>query len=205
MRESSLPHPSFEGRYSITREVALHSFGEEIACRSPARFAKSQAFQFSSQRKPNQTRYKTMSKIVPTISSGVAGPLGVLHLPRLWQKASLEAVGKLHPDYPGCGKGYDQMVLDGLGIDREEFLNHIKTSKPTYIQLESWVLAKKGGNLDGAAVKKLNDAIKGYIHDDGTRKSILDAAGRPDDGSIKDAVNLNNLDDWQTFYAAELK
>lgn len=146
-----------------------------------------------------------MSKVVPMISSGVAGPLGVLHLPRLWQKASLEAAGKLHPDYPGCGKGYDQMVLDGIGLDREEFLNYIKNSKPTYIQLESWILAKKGGTLDAAGVKKLNEAIKGYLHDDGTRKSILDAAGRPDDGSIKDAVNLNNLDDWQTFYNAELK
>jgi hypothetical protein len=146
-----------------------------------------------------------MSQIVPMISSGVAGPLGVLHLPRLWQKASLEAAGKLHSDYPGCGKGYDQMVLDGLGLDRTEFLGYIKSSKPTYIQLESWILAKKGGNLDAAAVKKLNDAIKGYIHDDGTRKSILDSSGRPDDGSIKDAVNLNNLDDWQTFYNAELK
>jgi len=31
---------------------------------------------------------------VPLISSSVAGPLGVLHLPRLWQKVSLEAVGK---------------------------------------------------------------------------------------------------------------
>ena len=146
-----------------------------------------------------------MSNIVPMVSSGVAGPLGVLHLPRLWQKASLEAAGKLHSDYPGCGKGYDQMVLDGLGLDREEFLAYIKNSKPTYIQLESWILAKKGGTLDAAAVKKLNDAIKGYLHDDGTRKGILDAAGRPDDGSIKDAVNLNNLDDWQTFYNAELK
>ncbi len=67
------------------------------------------------------------------------------------------------------------------------------------------MLAKKGGSLDQAAVKKLNDAIKGYIHDDGTRKSILDASGRHDDGSIKDAVNLNNLDDWQTFYNEELK
>jgi hypothetical protein len=146
-----------------------------------------------------------MSSIVPMISSGVAGPLGVLHLPRLWQKASLEAVGKLHPDYPGCGKGYDQMVLDGLGIDREEFLSYIKSSKPSYVELESWVLSKKGGSLDQAAVKKLNDAIKGYIHDDGTRASICSSAGRPDDGSIKDAVNLNNLDDWATFYSAELK
>ncbi len=146
-----------------------------------------------------------MSKIVPLISSGVAGPLGVLHLPRLWQKASLDAAGKLHPDYPGCGKGYDQMVLDGLEISRDEFLGYIKNSKPTYIQLESWVLTNKGGSLDQGAVKKLNDAIKGYIHSDDTRKSILEAAGRPDDGSLKDAVNLNNLDDWQSFYNSELK
>ena len=146
-----------------------------------------------------------MSNIVPMISSGVAGPLGVLHLPRLWQKTSLEAVGKLHTDYPGCGKGYDQMVLDGLGLDREEFLNYIKNSKPTYIQLESWILAKKGGTLDQAATRQLNDAIKGYLHDENTRKAILESAGRPDDGSLKDAVNLNNLDDWQTFYNAELK
>ena len=50
-----------------------------------------------------------MSKIVPMISSGVAGPLGVLHLPRLWQKASLEAVGKLHPDYL---TGLDYLVTE---------------------------------------------------------------------------------------------
>lgn len=145
-----------------------------------------------------------MSTIVPTISSGVAGPLGVLHLPRLWQKASLEAAGKLHADYPGCGQGYDQMVLTGLGLDREEFLSYIKESKPTYVQLEAWVLAKKGGSLDAAAVKKLNASIIGYNHGDDVRTGILSAVGRADDGSIKDAINLNNLDDWQTFYSVEL-
>ena len=36
-----------------------------------------------------------MSKIVPLISSGIAGPLGVLHLPRLWQKVLLESLGQL--------------------------------------------------------------------------------------------------------------
>ena len=145
-----------------------------------------------------------MSKVVPTISSGVAGPLGVLHLPRLWQKASLGAVNNLHDDYPACGQGYDQMVLDGLGVDREEFLNYIKDSKPTYPQAEAWILEKKGGSLGSAAVKTLNDSIAGYIHDDATRKEILDASGIVDEGKIKDAVNLNNLDDWQIFHAQEI-
>ena len=139
-------------------------------------------------------------KLIPVISSGIAGPLGVLHLPRLWQKASLGAVGKLHDDYPACGKGYDQMVLDGLGLDREEFLGYIKDKKPTYPELEAWVLSKKGGTLDAEAVRKLNAAIAGYIHDDATRKAILGENNIEDTGSIKDAVNLNNLDDWKAFH-----
>ena len=57
-----------------------------------------------------------MATFVPLISSGTAGPLGVLHLPRLWLKASLELRGKLDPRYPGAGKGYDQMTIDSLGL-----------------------------------------------------------------------------------------
>ncbi|HUF63393.1 MAG TPA: DUF5069 domain-containing protein [Verrucomicrobiales bacterium] len=145
-----------------------------------------------------------MSKLVPTISSGVAGPLGVLHLPRLWQKASLAAVDKLHDDYPACGPGFDQMVLDGIGVDREEFLAFVKDKKPSYPQTEAWVLEKKGGSLDPAAVRKLNDSVAGYIHDDATRREILSACRVADEGKIKDAVNLNNLDDWQIFHTVEI-
>jgi hypothetical protein len=146
-----------------------------------------------------------MSKHVPLISSGTAGPLGVLHLPRFWQKVSLESKGLLADGYPGCGAGYDQMVLDGLGLDKDATLNYIKTNLPTYPQFEAWVLSQKGGALDAAAVKTLNDAIIGYNHDDATRKSILDANGIADQGKILDAINLNNLDDWYEFHAAVLK
>ena len=147
-----------------------------------------------------------MNTIVPLISSGVAGPLGVLHLPRLWLKVSLEARGKLAPGYPGAGKGYDQMVIDGLGLNRETVLKFIRDSKPDYPQFEAWVKKQPGAKLDKSSVEKLNGAIRGYIHDDGTRKSILSANGIADDASApKDAVNLNNLDDWKEFYEAALK
>ena len=146
-----------------------------------------------------------MSKFIPMISSGIAGPLGVLHLPRLWQKASLDAVGKLHDDYPAAGQGYDQMVLDALGIDREEFLAYVKENNPSYIETEKWVLDKKGGSLDADAVKKLNDSIAGYNHDDATRKDILGAANVADEGKILDAVNLNNIDDWTSFHNEVIK
>jgi len=146
-----------------------------------------------------------MNTIVPLISSGVAGPLGVLHLPRLWLKVSLESLGKLAPGYPGAGKGYDQMVIDGLGLNRDAVLAFIKDSKPTYPQFEAWV-KKNGTKLDKGSIEKLNAAIRGYNHDDDTRKSILGANGLPDDaGAPKDAINLNNLDDWCEFYQAALK
>jgi hypothetical protein len=146
-----------------------------------------------------------MSTIVPLISSGIAGPLGVLHLPRLWLKVSLECKGKLAAGYPGVGKGFDMMVIDGLGLKADAVVNLIKTQRPTYPQFEAWV-RKNGTKLDKASIQKLNLAIAGYIHDDATRQSILSANGLPDDGSnLPDAVNLNNLDDWYEFHQAELK
>jgi hypothetical protein len=145
-------------------------------------------------------------KLVPLISSGTAGPLGVLHLPRLWLKASLESRGALAEGYPGAGKGFDQMVIDGLGLKRDAVLSYIAESRPTYPEFETWVKSQPGATVDAASIAKLNAAITGYNHDDDTRKSVLSASGLPDDSSApKDAVNLNNLDDWQEFHAAVLK
>jgi hypothetical protein len=141
-----------------------------------------------------------MNKYIPLISSGIAGPLGVLHLPRLWQKASLEAQGKLHHDYPGIGKGYDSMVLAALNLSESAVREFIKT-KPSYTQFEAWITKQPDVKLDKAAIYKNNAAILGYIHDDATRQRILLEVGLPDDGSVNPgAVDLNNLDDWATFH-----
>ena len=67
---------------------------------------------------------------VPLISSGVAGPLGVLHLPRMWQKISLEAADKLAPGYPGIGRGYDAMACAALGLEEQAVKDYIKQNKP---------------------------------------------------------------------------
>ena len=95
------------------------------------------------------------------------------------------------------------MVLAGLGIEQGAFEDFMKT-KPSYPQLEAWILEQKGGSLDKGAVDKLNDDIEGYNHDDATRGAILAASNIADDGSILDAVNLNNLEDWQEFHAQEI-
>jgi hypothetical protein len=147
-----------------------------------------------------------MSKFVPLLSSGIAGPLGVLHLPRLWLKVSLDARGKLADGYPAVGHGFDQMVIDGLNLKRDAVVSFISEKRPTYPQFEQWVREQPGAKLDKASIDKLNNAIAGYNHDDETRRSVLRAASIPDDGKAPhDAVGLNNLDDWTEFYSAELK
>src|SRR5881396_1054359 len=110
-----------------------------------------------------------MAKIVPLISSGTAGPLGVVHLPRLWLKVSLEARGKLASGYPGIGQGYDMMVINGLGLNADAVRRFISQNRPTYPLFEKWVKQQPGVKLDKSNVDQLNSSIKGYIHDDKTR------------------------------------
>jgi hypothetical protein len=147
-----------------------------------------------------------MSTYVPLISSGVAGPLGALHLPRLWLKVSLEAAGKLAVGYPGIGQGYDMMTCNALGLDPEAVKKFISDTKPTYPQFEAWVKTQPGVKLDKATLYKHNQAILGYIHGDDVRNGILAANHLPDDGSVNPgAVDLNNLDDWFEFHQAVIK
>ncbi len=142
---------------------------------------------------------------VPMISSGTAGPLGVLHLPRLWLKLSLESQGKLAAGYPGMGRGYDAMTCAALGLDEGAVTNYVKQEKPTYPQFEAWV-KQNAKSLTKEAIEKHNASVRGYDHDDETRKNVLGNCGLPDDATApKDAVNLNNLDDWYEFHQAVLK
>jgi len=146
------------------------------------------------------------STIVPMIPCSATGPLGIRHLPRLWLKVSLESVGKLDPDYPGIGQGFDMMVINGLGLSADAVRSFIAGNRPTYAEFEAWVQAQPGVKLDRASVTRLNSGIMAYHHDDETRRGILDAAGYPDDGSVAgSAVELNAIEDWAAFHAALLK
>jgi hypothetical protein len=122
----------------------------------------------------------------------------------MWQKVSLEAAGKLAPGYPGIGRGYDAMACAALGLEEQSVKDYIKQNKPTYPEFETWV-KKNATSLNSQAIEKYNAAVRGYNHDDETRKEILGNCGLEDDASApKDAVNLNNLDDWYEFHKAVL-
>ena len=95
------------------------------------------------------------------------------------------------------------MVIDGLGLNADAVRDYIAGQKPTYPQFEAWIQTQEGAKLDADSVGALNASIEGYNHDDETRQGILSANGLPD-GDPKDAINLNNLDDWLEFHAAEI-
>jgi hypothetical protein len=97
------------------------------------------------------------------------------------------------------------MTCAALGLDEQAVKDFIKQKRPTYPEFEAWV-KKNAKTLTPDAIEKHNAAVRGYNHDDETRRKIVGACGLGDDGSApKDAVNLNNLDDWHEFHQAVLK
>ncbi len=140
-----------------------------------------------------------MATIVPLISSDTAGPLGAIHLPRLWTKLTLAAHGALPEGYDECGPGFDGMTLAALKLDRQKTIDFVRNTHPTYMQFEEWVVAQNGGKIDKAAIEKHNAAVRGYHHADDTGHKMRSASGIKDT-SVKDAVRLNTVEDLDEFH-----
>ncbi len=97
------------------------------------------------------------------------------------------------------------MTCAALGLEEQAVKDYIKQNKPTYPEFEAWV-KKNAKSLSRDAIDKHNAAVRGYIHDDETRKGVLNASRIADDAAApKDAVNLNNLDDWYEFHQVVLR
>ena len=139
----------------------------------------------------------TATTVVPLVSSGTAGPLGAIHLPRLWLKLSLGASGALPDSYDECGAGFDAMTLNALGLDRDKTMEFVRNGKPTYMEFEEWVVAN--GKTDRATIDRHNAAIRGYNHSDELAAQMR-AASKIKDASIKDAVSLNTVEDLDEIY-----
>jgi hypothetical protein len=140
---------------------------------------------------------ETRTNIVPLVSSGTAGPLGAIHVPRLWLKLSLAGVGALPEGYDECGAGFDAMTLNALGLDRQKTIDFVRQKRPTYIEFEKWIVAN--GKTDKATIERHNAAIRGYNHGDEHAKSMRERS-KIDDASVKDAVTLNTVEDLDEIY-----
>ncbi len=141
-----------------------------------------------------------MDKIIPTISSGTEGPLGVVHLPRLWLKTLLSAYDRLPTGYKDIQPGFDFMVLEGLGIEPEAARDYIKTVRPSYLQFESWIKSQPNVDLSAENIVRINEMVRERKKGDDARRKLLAENGLPDDGTIINSIMLNNLDDWREIY-----
>ena len=69
-------------------------------------------------------------------------------------------------------------------------------NKPTYPQFEAWV-KKNAKTLDQQSIEKHNAAVRGYNHDDETRKTILGNCAIADDANaFKDALRKLKKQDY---------
>jgi hypothetical protein len=141
-----------------------------------------------------------IAPLPPVLSSSVVGPLGVMHLPRLWLKILLHACGRLPEGYRHGAGGFDEFLTTTLGIDREAFIAYIETEKPNYLALEAWVRAHATA-LDDATIARVNAAISNADLPEAMRPDRFAQLGFDQPGYVK-AVALNDLDDWAAMHRA---
>jgi hypothetical protein len=141
-----------------------------------------------------------MEKIIPLISSGTEGPLGIKHLPRLWLKTLLSATGRLPEGYKDVRPGFDYMVLEGLHINPDSAREFIVKNRPAYLAFERWICAQPGVDVSQENISKINAVITNRTKPPEARSTILKESGLPEDTQIKDSIMLNNLDDWKSVH-----
>lgn len=139
-------------------------------------------------------------RVVPLVPSSVAGPAGVMHLPRLWSKLLIYSVGRLPEGYDACGDGFDAMTLRAVGISKQEAIDYITSRQPTYLQFENWVLAKNGGSIEPSRVREHNAAITGYHHSDDVARKIRAESGLAHRPDLRHAAMLNAVDDLNQLH-----
>ena len=134
--------------------------------------------------------------VVPLISSSCKGPLGIVHLPRLWWKRILDEKGKLQDGYR-CSAlgGFDGSCSNALGLDRDVFDRWLRQYRPPYLAVEAYVREHAPPeNLTPQALHTFNERILAYD----IRTELAQARrGRfALDRTWTRAIPLNDLDDW---------
>jgi hypothetical protein len=134
-----------------------------------------------------------MERLAPMIGATVAGPLGVVHVPRMWLKSVLSAAGMLPEPYFDNYKGFNAKVVDALGLDPEPWFAFLATM-PTYPQAEDYVKAH-ATKLDPASIAALNELILGFPRPAENAAAVRAHVGI-DDPSVINSAMLINYDDW---------
>jgi len=137
---------------------------------------------------------------VPAVSTQSTGVLGLMHLPRFWTKATLDAAGALYPDWrSGTNSPLDMGFCEAIGLELEPAIAYIRSERPTYAAFESWAAAR-ATRLSPAEISAHNEALS-------MRQKPDEVAARErallgiDDPGYRPSIELNDLVDWHTIHA----
>jgi hypothetical protein len=136
--------------------------------------------------------------IFPAIATPVTGPLGLIHLPRLWLKHLLHGAGRLQHEYRHGASGVDLRIAEEVQFDPDAFREFVEGERPGYLAAEAWVRAN-AGNLTPAVLEELR------LYTTVTKMPAnLEADRRARLGHIDPAFHLgfelNQLDDWYSIH-----
>jgi hypothetical protein len=137
--------------------------------------------------------------MIPLISTSASGPLGILHLPRLWLKLLLHKRGLLPVDYGYGYRGFDKRLADMLGIDRDAMIVYVEDESPDYLMFEKWIVAHATA-LTPTAIAAFNESVRAQAMFPERIEAIHAHLGVTD-SSYQGAVALNDLDDWSGIHA----
>ncbi len=138
-----------------------------------------------------------MERVVPLIPPATAGPLGLQHLPRMWLKGILNAADMLWDGYFPNYRGFNQFLLDKIGLDQEAFFAYLE-GLPTYPETERWV-QEHATNLNAGTIAEWNDFVATFERPEEAAAATRKRVGL-DDPSLRISSKLINLDDWTTMH-----
>lgn len=136
---------------------------------------------------------------IPMVSSGQVGLSGIPHIPRMWAKAILNAVGALHPEWKtGIVCGFDKKMAETIGLDLVAAVNYINAELPNYLQFERWVL-EQIGTPDAATVTKWVAGVAAMQKAEEMAAAECTECGVPGAG-LRSTVLLNDMVDWKYLH-----
>ena len=146
-----------------------------------------------------------MDAYIPLISTSSTGPLGVVHLPRLWLKLLLADKGMLEEGYRAGEGGFDGLLLDTLGVAVKDIRAFVAESRPDYLAFEDWVKENaRPESLTESAIKAFNQKVLSFLKPEPMRSEQLAALALPEDDTTWTGTDLNDLEDWWSFHRALL-
>jgi hypothetical protein len=136
--------------------------------------------------------------VVPAVSSQSSGPLGLLHLPRFWMKATLEATEALYEGWrSGRASGFDTAFAAQVGLDLDAAIAHIHAELPPYPRFETWFAAHARASAAEVAEHNAVLAVRQKPESIAAEERALLGI---DDPNYRPSVEINDLLDWRELH-----